>query len=72
MREYVFDELGFFSPDTCERIKAAMDNRTYMDFRVSWSNHAGNCTLMICTDFEVTEEQINSFFLYAALTELGR
>lgn len=72
MKEYAFTELGYFSPETCERIKAAMDNRTYMNFRVSWSNHAGNCTLMICTDYEDTEEHIKSFFLYAALTELGR
>jgi hypothetical protein len=72
IREYAFPELGYFTEDTCERIKATMDNRTYMNFRVSWSNHAGNCTLMIYTDYEDTEEHIKQFFLYAALCEIGR
>ena len=72
MKEYVFDELGFFTKDTCERIKAAMDGRTFMNFKVEYSNCAGNYTLIICTDYEDTEENIKNFFLFAALSELGR
>lgn len=72
MREYVFDELGFFTKDTCERIKAAMDGRTFMNFKISWSNCGGNCTLIVATDYEDTEEHIKQFFLFAALSELGR
>lgn len=71
IREYAFPELGYFTEDTCERIKAAMDNKTYMNFRVSWSNHAGNCTLMICTDYEDTEENIKNFFLAVALRQIA-
>lgn len=72
MKEYVFTELGFFTKDSCERIKKAMEGRTFMNFKISWSNCAGNCTLIVATDYEDTEEHIKSFFLYAALTELGR
>lgn len=72
MKEYVFTELGFFSPMTCEKIKKAMDGRTYMNFHISWSNCAGNCTLIVATDYEDTEEHIKQFFLYAALCEIGR
>lgn len=72
MKEYVFTELGFFTKDTCERIKAAMDGRTFMNFKVKYSNCAGNCTLIVATDYNDTEEHIKNFFLYAALTELGR
>lgn len=72
MKEYVFTELGYFTKDTCERIKAAMDGRTFMDFKISWSNCAGNCTLIVATDYNDTEEHIKQFFLFAALSELGR
>jgi hypothetical protein len=72
MKEYVFTELGFFTKDTCERIKKAMDGRTFMNFKISWSNCAGNCTLIVATDYNDTEEHIKQFFLFAALSELGR
>ncbi len=72
MKEYVFEELGFFTQNTCERIKKAMDGRTFMNFKVKYSNCAGNCTLIICTDYDDTEEHIKNFFLFAALSELGR
>lgn len=72
MKEYVFEELGFFTKDTCERIKKAMDGRTFMNFKISWSNCAGNCTLIVATDYNDTEEHIKQFFLFAALSELGR
>ena len=72
MREYVLDELGFFTKDTCERIKAAMDGRTFMNFKVEYSNCAGNYTLIICTDYEDTEENIKNFFLHCALESLAR
>lgn len=72
MKEYVFDELGFFTKDNCKRIKKAMDGRTFMNFKISWSNCAGNCTLIVATDYNDTEEHIKQFFLFAALSELGR
>lgn len=72
MKEYVFTELGFFTKDSCERIKAAMDGRTFMNFKVEYSNCAGNCTLIICTDYEDTEENIKNFFLHCALESLAR
>lgn len=71
MKEYLFTELGFFTKDSCERIKKAMDGRTFMNFKVEYSNCAGNCTLIICTDYEETEENIKNFFLHCALEALA-
>ena len=65
MKEYVFTELGFFTQKNCERIKNAMEGRTYMHFHISWSNCAGNCTLIVATDYNETEEHIKQLFLYA-------
>ena len=72
MREYVFTELGYFSKQTCEKIKKAMDGRTFMNFKVEYSNCAGNYTLIICTDYEDTEENIKNFFLHCVLEVLAR
>ncbi len=52
IREYAFTELGYFTEQTCEKIKKVMDDKTFMNFRVSWSNFAGKGfflqSLMIC------------------------
>ena len=66
-KEYTFTELGFFSERECEAIKEAMQGKTYMNFNVKWSNSAGNCTLIVCTDYEDTESRIKNFFLHCAL-----
>ena len=71
MKEYIFTDLGFFSPMTCEKIKKAMDGRTFMNFKVEYSNCAGNCTLIICTNYEGTESEIKNFFLHCALEALA-
>lgn len=71
IREYAFRELGYFTEKSCERIKKVMDGKTFMNFRVGWSNFAGNCTLIISTDYEDTEENIKSFFLHVALAHIA-
>lgn len=72
MKEYVFTELGFLSPDTCEKIKKAMDGRTFMNFKVEYSNCAGNCTLIISTDYDEPEAEIKNFFLHCVLEALAK
>ena len=69
IREYAFTELGYFTECQCEAIRKKCEG-TYMNIRVSWSNYAGNCTLIICTDYEDTEENIKNFFLHKALAAL--
>lgn len=70
MKEYVFEELGYFCEQDCIKIKEAMEGKTFMDFHVEYSNWAGNCTLIACTDYDDTEERIKAFFLHCLITEL--
>ncbi len=70
MKEYVFNELGYFNETTCQRIKNAMDGATFMAFKVSWSKCTGNCTLVIKTDYDGTEQEIKNFFLAVALQHI--
>lgn len=70
MKEYVFTELGYFDETTCERIKNALESKTFMNFKISWSGKGGNCTLIIETDYEETEQEIKNFFLAFALQHI--
>lgn len=64
MKEYIFNELGYFSKRECEAIKKELQGKTYMDFDISWSSCAGNCTLIVKTDYEEEEEnEVKNFFL---------
>ena len=71
MKEYIFTELGYFTEKECEKMKMALDGKTFMNFSITWSNWAGNCTLIVRTDYEDTEVNIKRFFIYVALSELA-
>ncbi len=72
MKEHIFTELGYFTEKECENIKNALDGKTYMHFSIKWLNCAGNCILIVRTDYEdTTEENIKRFFLHVALSELA-
>ena len=64
MKEVIMNELGFLSLQDCQRIKRAMDGKSYLRFDVSWSNCTGNCTLIVKTMVEGhTEKEIRGLFL---------
>lgn len=67
MKQYVFTELGYFDERTCKAIKEEMDGKTYMNFNVGWSNCAGNCTLIVETDYDDAEAEIKNMFLHCVL-----
>lgn len=72
-RELWFENLGFFSKEQCERIKAVMDGKTIYKFEVIYSNQAGNCGLGVQVDAEMFDEQgIRDMFMHYALSQLGR
>lgn len=76
IREYIFKEMGFFSERECETIREKCEG-TSMNILVSWSNCAGNCTLVISSDYgtdemtyEESEKEVKEMFLHKALTSL--
>lgn len=70
MKEYTFEELGYFTKSACERIKEKMQGKTFMNFDIAYGNFAGNCTLIIKTDYEAEPQEIKNFFLNCALNQL--
>lgn len=72
MKEYTFTELGYFTENIIDGIKKAMQGKTFMNFEITSSNYAGNCILIIKTDYEASESKIKEMFLSAALYELSK
>lgn len=38
MKEYTFEELGYFAERECEAIKEQLQGYSYMNFDITWSN----------------------------------
>lgn len=72
MKWYAFEELGYFLESELQAIKDALQGKTYMKFDISWSNQAGNCILVLGTDYEDEPQNIKNFFLNCALSEIYR
>ena len=70
MNEIIFTDLGYFTEKTAKKVQELMQNRSFMNFQVSYSNCAGNCILIVRTDYEASEEKIKKFFLNCLITDL--
>lgn len=70
MKEYWFHELGYFTESSVEKIKQKLDGKSFMSFKVLYSNCCGNCFLGVATDYEGTEQEIKNFFIGCALEYL--
>ncbi len=70
MKQYTFKELGYFSQRECEKIREKLQGKTFMRFGVGWVNQAGNCNLVISTDYDAPESEVKEMFLHAALSAI--
>lgn len=72
MKEKVFEELGYFTEQTCKSLQKVMDGKSFYGLKVKFSNCHSNCTLMVRSDYEeATPDDIGTMFLHIALDELG-
>ena len=70
MEIYLGNELGNLCVDDCKSIKAIMDDATFYKFKVSWSNYAGNCQLIVSTDYPAeSEDEAKRMFISAYFTK---
>lgn len=75
MKEYSFSELGYLSAQDCDTLATVLDGKSFMNFKVTYSNYAGNCTLIVVVDENTaetyTEAEIKSMFMHVAMTTLA-
>lgn len=67
--QHVFQELGYFSQQECKAIKERLQGQSFYNFDIGWSNQAGNCILIVSTEWEKTsEKELKDSFLWLALS----
>lgn len=73
MEIYLGNELGNLSVQDCMAIKELMDGKSYYQFKVSWSNYACNCQLIVKTDYPRAEkEAVRTMFLHVLASETSQ
>ena len=73
MIEKVFEELGFFTEQTCKTLQKVMDGKSFYGLQLKYSNNAGNCTLFVQSDNDSAKpEELGTMFMNIALCELGQ
>ena len=69
---YLGNELGNLTESDCKAIKAKLEGRSYYNFIVSWSNYAGNCQLIVKTEYPNAEkEAVRTLFLHVLANEFA-
>lgn len=65
---------GYFDEKQCKAIKAKMQGKTFFNFDISYSNQAGNCTLIVRSDNtnDYTPQDLKEMFIYACISELAK
>ena len=62
MKTYSLTELGYFTERQADKIVELTNGATIMKFKVGYSNIAGNCTIVISTDYDSPEYEIRTFY----------
>ena len=65
---------GYFDETQCKAIKEKMQGKTFFNFNISYSNCAGNCTLIISSDNTngYTPQDLKDMFIFACISELAK
>ena len=64
---------GYYTESQCKAIEEKMNGQTFYNFQLAHSNCAGNCSLIVRSDYpELTPEELKENFVYAALGTLAK
>lgn len=63
---------GYFTKEQCEQIIKKMQGKSFFDFKISYGNYAGNCTLVVRSDITgYTSQELKNMFIYCCISELA-
>lgn len=64
---------GYFTKDQCEQIIKKMQGKSFFDFKISYSNNAGDCTLIVRSNMHgYTSQELKDMFIYCCISELSK
>lgn len=69
---------GYFTENQCKALKEKLEGKTFYKFQISWSNCAGNCTLIVRSGINKsanlvekhTNGDLRDMFIHYSLNEL--
>lgn len=62
---------GYYTENQCKKIKEKMQGKSFFNFDISYSNSAGNCSLIVRTDIEkYSSDKLKEMFVYCCISEL--
>ena len=70
MKTYVLKEMGYFTKKEADKIVELANCKTFMRFKVGYSNECGNCIISISTDYDDVGEEIKNFFSWYLIRTL--
>lgn len=69
---FLGNDLGYLCESDCKAIKDKLEGRSFYSFMIDWSNNAGNCQLIIGTDYpDAKEEEVKSMFFNVLASEFA-
>lgn len=64
---------GYFTKGQCEQIIKKMQGKSFFDFKISYSNNAGDCTLIVRSNTPgYTSQELKDMFIYCCIGELAK
>ena len=64
---------GYFTKDQCEQIIKKMQGKSFLRFEISYSNNAGDCTLIVRSNTHgYTSQELKDMFVYCCISELAK
>ena len=62
---------GYYTENICKALIEELEGGTFQKFHLEYSNCAGNCTLIVSTDYPTTKRGLFNDFVYFALNALA-
>ena len=63
---------GYFTKEQCEQIIKKMQGKSLLRFEISYSNNAGDCTLIVRSNTPgYTSQELKKIFIYCCISELA-
>lgn len=71
MIETIID--GYFTQYQCEQIIKKMQGKSFLRFEISYSNNAGDCTLIVRSNTPgYMPQELKNMFIYCCIGELAK
>lgn len=63
---------SYYTERQCKKVKEKLQGKTFFDFDITYSNDAGNCSLIVRSNITgYTPEELKEMFIFCCISELA-